>query len=300
MKKFWHETEKHNINRASANGVKKIPEEMKKNFPSLRIMTLNLRYESANDGLNSWDTNHGTGQRKEIVIDLLETYQPNIFCTQEATLSQLLFLEKSLKGYDWIGLGREGGQKGEHTAIFYEKSYLTLQNNDTFWLSRTPEKAGSKSWGATWPRIVTWACFNLENLTGPLYVFNTHFSNDSQEARKKSAKLLRDYVNRITQEKDHVFIAGDFNTVPDKEAWKVLTGGKFNDAWLSAESRSGPGFTFHGFDGLDASEENQKRIDWIIYRSPILKTPKKVEITPFEKGNRHPSDHFPVVLFSAN
>jgi endonuclease/exonuclease/phosphatase family metal-dependent hydrolase len=259
-------------------------------------MTLNLRYGNAQDGPNSWDQNHGSGNRKSIVDDLLQKYRPDIFCTQEALHYQILDIADILKGWEWTGIAREGGNKGEYSAIFYDSSTLSLLEHNTFWLSKEPDKVGSKSWNAKLPRIVTWARFRSDTFAKPLYVFNTHFSNKSTQARINSAKLLTESVNKLADGDSHVFITGDFNSSPESRVWDVLTGGKFVDAWLRAERRSGPAYTFHGFEGKDVKEKNGKRIDWILYRSRNLMKPKMVKTITYSRGKRYPSDHFPVLL----
>ena len=263
--------------------------------PPFKIMTLNLRYGNAEDGPNSWNEDRGTGNRKGIVGDLLQKYQPDIFCTQEALYYQILDLENILTGYEWTGTGREGGREDEHSAVFFDKSRLSLRDSNTFWLSKDPEVVGSTSWGAKLPRIVTWAQFHGEDLSAPFYVFNTHFSNESKQARNQSAKLLKRSVQNIAGKEATIFITGDFNSGPESKAWKILTRGQFQDTWLTAKRKSGPDFTFHGFNGLDADESVQKRIDWIIYRLSNQQKPEMVKIIPYSTEKRYPSDHFPVL-----
>ncbi|MBC8326261.1 MAG: hypothetical protein H8E27_11620 [Verrucomicrobia subdivision 3 bacterium] len=41
-----------------------------------------------------------------------------------------------------IGIGREGGQRGEFMAIFYRHARFEPLETNHFWLSDTPEKVG--------------------------------------------------------------------------------------------------------------------------------------------------------------
>ena len=43
----------------------------------LRVMTFNVRYPSPNDGANVWEN------RKDILVDAIREYEPDVFGTQE-------------------------------------------------------------------------------------------------------------------------------------------------------------------------------------------------------------------------
>ena len=73
------------------------------------------------------------------------------FGVQEATLYQMKDLEARLPDYDYVGVGRDdGATKGEFSAIFYKRSELKVLQEDSFWLSETPEKV-SVGWDAAPP-----------------------------------------------------------------------------------------------------------------------------------------------------
>ena len=65
-------------------------------------MTFNIRYASA-FGVNSWP------KRRAGVVQVIREQKPDLFGTQEGLHHQLLFMDKELPKYAWIGLGREGG-----------------------------------------------------------------------------------------------------------------------------------------------------------------------------------------------
>ena len=52
-----------------------------------------------------------------------------------------------------IGEGRDGGDKGEYSAIFYKSEKLRLEKTETFWLSESPE-VPSIGWDAALNRII--------------------------------------------------------------------------------------------------------------------------------------------------
>ena len=96
----------------------------------VHIMTFNIRYGLANDGLDSWQ------YRKQNVVNLIEHYHPDIVGLQEALGFQLAYLDSSLKHYSWIGVAREDGkQQGEYTAVLYDSTRFQMLQTATFWLS---------------------------------------------------------------------------------------------------------------------------------------------------------------------
>jgi len=116
-------------------------------------MSYNIRYNNVNDGENKWD------ERKDDVVALLNHYEPLVFGIQEGLLEQVQYIRDQSGVYDYSGVGRDdGNEKGEFTAIFYNKENLTLLTEGTFWLSETPEKV-SKDWDAALPRICSYAQF---------------------------------------------------------------------------------------------------------------------------------------------
>ncbi len=201
----------------------------------LRVMTFNIRYDNPRDGLDIW------ANRKDKVASMVQLYDADIVGMQEAQRNQIDDLAKRLPKYRWVGVGRQDGKDGgEFTPIFYRGDRLELVEHHTFWLSETPDQAGSRSWDAALPRIVTWGKFtarpqapaakgesgrSAENAAenGEFFVFNTHFDHLGLVARLESAKLLRAKVAEIAG--DHpAIVIGDFNCLPGSPPYLWLTG----------------------------------------------------------------------------
>ena len=112
----------------------------------LNVMSYNIRYNTANDGVNAWSN------RKDWVKDLVEYYGTDILCVQEALQDQVGDLLKNSR-FELEGVGRDDGKtKGEYTAVFYNKNRFKKQQSGTFWLSDTPGNP-SKGWDAQIIRI---------------------------------------------------------------------------------------------------------------------------------------------------
>lgn len=251
---------------------------------SLRVMTFNLRYASP-DGPHAWP------DRRPLVAKVFNDYAPDLVGTQEGLWGQLNDIAEDAPQYDWIGLGREGGSRGEFMAVFYKRARLEALAFDHFWLSGAPERVGSVDWGATLPRMATWVRFR-DRANGREFVCcNTHFDHRSQESREKSAALLAERVATQWAD-DALLLLGDFNAEPgDAPPYATLRGAGLTDAWETAAERSEQAGTFHGFSGPDA---DQLRIDWVLFRGPLRS--QRATVVTDGKDREYPSDHFPVLV----
>ena len=149
----------------------------------LNVMAFNIRYASAT-GANAW------AKRRDGVVKVIADQKADLIGTQEGLYHQLTFMDKELPDHKWIGVGREGGQRGEFMAIFYRSARFEPLETNHFWLSDTPEKIGSASWGNTVKRMVTWVRFLDRRTKKEFYFWNTHFDHRSQNSREKSAELI--------------------------------------------------------------------------------------------------------------
>jgi endonuclease/exonuclease/phosphatase family metal-dependent hydrolase len=254
----------------------------------LCVMTYNLKFASP-------DPPHPWPDRRPLMVELIETYAPDIIGSQEGLYPQIKDIQADCPAYDWIGLGREGGSRGEFMAIFYRLDRLEPLAFDHFWLSDTPETTGSTTWGNTNVRMVTWARF-LDRHTGQEFCcFNTHFDHRYPRARLNSAHLVLERVGRLETGLP-VILCGDFNAPAGESAtYDTLVGnGRFSDTWALAEERVGEGLnTYQGFE--PDHRRDDVRIDWILVRGDVQV--QRSEIVTFQKDGRYPSDHLPVVAW---
>ena len=119
---------------------------------SLKLMTYNIRLDIDSDGENNWSN------RKEFFTSQMQFYEPDIFGIQEAKPNQTIDIASVLSQYNNIGIGRNGLGKGESSNIFYKKERFKVLQNNTFWLSETPDVI-SKGWDAAFNRVCTYALF---------------------------------------------------------------------------------------------------------------------------------------------
>jgi endonuclease/exonuclease/phosphatase family metal-dependent hydrolase len=262
---------------------------------SLKLMTYNLKFASPTYQ-PSWEV------RRDMQIDMIRRYAPDIIGTQEGLKEQIDYLADHLPDYVVIGEGRKGGDDDEHMAIFFKRDKFRLREMQSFQLSETPEIIGSGP--EVNPRMVTWARLAFINRPtggekGPypqdyrghwennreFYVFNTHYFNgpDASLSRLNASKLILKRINELnrfgewTSERP-LFLMGDFNCRPGSPPYKVFVGDK---------DSTDP-------DLLKNSFEDPAKIDWILYKG-AAKVVKYEEVN-FNVNGVYPSDHKPIFV----
>jgi endonuclease/exonuclease/phosphatase family metal-dependent hydrolase len=245
---------------------------------TLRVMTFNLRFASDQPP-------HAWPERRPVMKRVIERAAPDVIGTQEGVYGQLRDLATDLPAYDWIGLGREGGSRGEFTAVFFRRDKFEPLAFDHFWLSDTPETIGSMTWGNRYRRMVTWVRLR-DRASGRVFEFwNTHLDHEIEAAREKAAALITERLARIDPQVP-LLLVGDFNCLAGTSAPYTVFTQKAGlvDTWLTAAQRKNEGLnTFHGYQPPQRAGE---RIDWILARAPQA-------VTDAANGQT-PSDHFPV------
>ena len=243
---------------------------------AVRIMSFNIRSADVNGTSASL--------RRQIALEEICRVAPDSLGVQEATELWMLHL-RTLPQYGIVGEGRDGGVRGEHNPILYNKETWRLEDSGTFWLSETPDKP-SLGWDAACPRICTWAALKNKK-TGETYVHvNTHFDHVGETAVAEGAKMVADFIRTRFAGK-HVVFTADMNAGPDSEAYRIMTA-LLQDTRLTAPDSKSYG-TFH--DG-----KPDVYTDWILDYILCGKTVTPLVFRTVTEGvnGRLVSDHFPL------
>jgi endonuclease/exonuclease/phosphatase family metal-dependent hydrolase len=253
-----------------------------------KVITFNIRYDNPRDSINAWPN------RKALVCEFLKTEKPDLFGLQEALWYQYEAIDSAVIGYSSVAVGRDDGRKkGEMNPLFYSTAVFDYVRDSTFWLSPTPSVAGSKGWGASLPRIVTWVELREKPGGKQIFYFNTHFAHDSDSARIMSAGILLKEVRRIAG-KNRFIITGDFNMRPDSRAYSIMTqkGAKhpfITDSFtISATPPEGPEGTTNGWSDIPRNG----RIDYVFVRYGMRV--RSIAAIVKKDGPVFISDHWPV------
>ncbi|GAB6926215.1 hypothetical protein JCM10914A_01980 [Paenibacillus sp. JCM 10914] len=251
----------------------------------LKIMSFNLRY-AANDS-HPWET------RRPLAKNLILDKQPDAIGTQEGLHRQIMDLDQDLPGYDWIGVGREGGALGEYMAIFYRTDRLKPLEQSHFWLSDTPQIISSTIWGNNIPRMATWVRFQDLQTGNTFYMVNTHLDHQSAVARQNSAELITNQIQSFAPNTP-IVLTGDFNARPGSLPHAYFTENGLSDSFDTAEQRINENLgTFHNYGDPTGGGSNN-RIDWIMHNPGWNMLRHEIVNTQF--NGQYPSDHYPVLI----
>ena len=209
----------------------------------MRVMTFNLRFENDEDGENAW------GHRRELVVEIISRYRPDILGTQEGKWSQLMYLQEHLKGYDAHLPGRTRHPHAQCSTIFIRKSCFTVVGGRDFWLSKTPDVFLSKDWDSAFPRMMSYAELQSETSGKRICAAVTHLDHIGTEARLHQAEMIAEWSKTTAIP---LIVMGDFNDSPGSAPYRVLTAPETGliDTWPVLHKRENEkSYTHHGFTG---------------------------------------------------
>jgi endonuclease/exonuclease/phosphatase family metal-dependent hydrolase len=250
---------------------------------ALKVMSFNLRRRKESDGPNTWD------HRRDAAVAVIQRHDPDLVGTQEGLPEQIDYIHDHFPEYGVLGEGRLGGRRDEHNAIFYRTEKFRVEAHGNFWLSDTPEEAGSRTWGNLVPRMATWARLVDKDTGGRFFHLNTHLDHLVPQARMRGATLIR---QRLPHDVPCV-VTGDFNALQRGGTYRYLTGhegaGLVDSRWASATPVATKwNGTFHRFTG-----RGLYRIDYILGRHVAQFS--HYAVVRDRVAGKLPSDHFPVI-----
>ena len=239
----------------------------------MKLITFNIRNALAQDGANSWQF------RKGFVYEYLLKSDADVICLQEVVPAVKQELSNVLAGvYECVGEGRlvESKEYDEINLVAYQRESFELLEKEHFWLSETPDVAGSRyETQIHWPRTCTHV--TLKDRNGVYDIFATHLDNEDESAREKGLKLI---MSRAGTKKKTV-ICGDFNDTPDHISKWI--GGRFADLTQGLP----PTYTEYGKD--------YKKIDYVFASKDVVRLSESLCDVQIKNG-LYISDHFPVCV----
>lgn len=255
----------------------------------LNVMSFNIRYDNPDDSLNNWQ------YRKDFAAKTIKNQNADIVGTQEVLVNQLNDLKSRLPEYNAIGVGREDGiEKGEYSAILYKKDRFKEIKSGYFWLSETPEVAGSKGWDGACERIATWAILEDISSKKQLFFINTHLDHVGKIARQEGVTLLLSRANALANGLP-IIMTGDFNATPESDVIKHVTDVNSPEHLIHSKDiaveKSGTDWTFHGFGKV--LMERREFIDYVFVSKGIKVA--KHSVLPEKLDDIFISDHSVVV-----
>lgn len=248
-----------------------------------KVMSFNIDAGRFQDSIYFWDV------RKEGVVEIIKREKVQLLGIQEATISQINYLDSVLTGYIRVGVASDNGiENGEFNAIYYDSERFTGIDGNTIWLSETPLKV-SKGWDANYNRIMSFAVLKDKETEREFTYFNTQFDKAGAKSRENSAKLVIKAIKEITKDRPAIF-SGSLNVTSGDRAVKYLLSQKFlYDTRALAEHRDSLTATMHSYGKTKILGIN----DYIFFTEGFKVNDHKII---FDKVNDiFISDHNPVV-----
>ncbi len=246
----------------------------------LKVMTFNLRYRTENDGVNFFDN------REPRVLEVIKKEAPMLIGFQEATDYQREFLRRELSdSYIVLGCGRKSNYRGEAPCLAYRRDMFELVKYDTFWLSDTPDVAGSRYESldqSSCARNTMYAILSPDDYDGCIAFFNTHLDHSGEKARIAGMKQTAEVIKQVGGK---FVLTGDMNDVPNSECIavaKAIEG--------AVDTTAGITHTFHNF----GRKKEEIKIDYIFTNGRALDA-YAVEDIPVD--GVYISDHYPVCAY---
>lgn len=262
----------------------------------VELMTFNLRYENKDDrGVRAWR------ERVVEIVRMVRHEEVDILGVQEGLHGQVADLRASLPDFLFEGVGRSDGNRGgEYAGIFYKHDRFELDQNNrgTMWLSDTPERAGSLSWGNKIPRIATWVRLLDRSSGQALWVINTHLDHQNQPSREKGVQLIARKLVAMNSTHEPVVWMGDFNATEGNAAIRFILGDRA--AMAKAEGFSG---LKDSFNELHSREKKRGTLhfwmsdptrQWKVDHIFVSKQAEIISAEVVRSGEPYLSDHFPV------
>lgn len=257
---------------------------------ALRVMSFNVRTSNARDGENAWPL------RRDFFFAEIARFGPTLIGFQEVMADQHDAIVERMPEYAFVGVARDDGKrKGEWALVGFRRDRFENLGGGDFWLSETPEVAGSKSWDAALTRICTWVRLRDRVTQRTLLYANTHFDHKGVQARQQAAQVIAKRVRDLARG-EPIILTGDLNVTEDTPAYAVLAKPQGDaPAWLidsyreTHPQRAPDEASFHAFKGT----RNGSRIDFIFHTRELKATASTIERNASPAG-RFPSDHYAV------
>lgn len=251
----------------------------------LKLISSNIRYENANDGIHAWEN------RRPLMQKIISDFHPDILATQEGREKQIKSLAQDLSltlvesHRDWIA-------DRMYPCLYVNEEQIKVNKSGDIWLSETPATPGSFSFKSAFPRLCTWIQVTHLVNNQDYIVVNTHLDHVLEETRLEQIKVLIREVENLNTEGLPLILMGDFNDSPESPVRKtILDSLDLKDPWI--EEGFPEETSHHGFMVNNGEQMSGYRIDWILVPQAFAVEGIRLEKKSF--NGIYPSDHYPLL-----
>lgn len=204
--------------------------------------------------------------RKEKVVERIKQQDPDVFGVAELFPWQEKYITKNFPDYH-----RAFFPKFPDAVLYARKSRYDLISSGHIFLSTTPTKNFSRTFGNFMPRLLVWMEVKVKSSGERLILASSHFDGLKQ-ARQQMVYATDNFLNRkfpgVT-----TFIAADLNIAFDSKGWEFALERKWRSAFLESGIKEKTP-THHG-----------RMVDHI-----ILKNAGHYKVSGFERIRREEGD----------
>ena len=256
----------------------------------IKVASFNVKHDSFLARRNAWQ------YRRELISDMIRPSGAAIIGVQELVPSMREDMMRRLSGYSIRGLGRNKVLEDEQSAILLKNEEVTVCFDKMFWLSKHPEKVGSRAYFSFFPRICTVCEAYVKEFDTKIRVFNTHFVHICWMARTLSVQIILRHMHELNEEERlPTILMGDMNAKPNSKPIQILSENlheypdiHLTNIWSCFDSDEIIN-TYHGFRG----KERGLPIDYIFISDELEFEEAYIDRTSFD--GRYPSDHYPLI-----
>ena len=285
----------------------------------LKVACYNIRLAPCADDDNSGDPYRNWVNRKTAVVNFVKDMNPDIIGFQEVDPGPMADLKSMLADYEIIGKHRTAQNTQRGTPVAYRKSRFTQLDGGTFWLSTTPDVAGSKGLPdgktATDGETCSWVLLRDNATQGVFCLFSTHLDWIQADCRKLQMDIAVNRAMAYVNVGIPAILVGDMNVrhgsgeITTRCPERVM-----KDALYAAPRNavSGPWRTFDGWrymaeesqcsDIMDRPDRNDfgSRCDYIFVSRDIavdsFATRNDLQPDSVSAGlPQYPSDHYAIL-----
>lgn len=185
---------------------------------SISIMSWNIRYDTPSTKQKQLDAKLELIRRSGAELVLLQEVLTieELQVREPARFRQLL----RAKANEYGIVTAEGASRVSGSSlILYDRSRFVPLKQGIHWLSETPLRPDSTSYGNTIPRFFIWAEFYDVNQSRRFTVVNTHLPRGDSTAKESSITQLCNFLEVC---KGKVVVGGDFNSLPNSSIYKRI------------------------------------------------------------------------------
>lgn len=258
----------------------------------IKVLTCNIRVDLEEDAAKGL----GWKDRREACLSVIKKQKADLIGFQEVLKGQFLDLKENLKDYFAFGFDgpemdafKEGYHGIAKNPILFSKKRFELLAASAYWLSETPLKAGSLSWGSARARNAVFVRLLDKKTNKEIRLTNLHLDHVSNEAKEGQIKVVLEEAAQYQSDFPQI-LTGDFNVGMDSKVYRDVIAAGWKDSYVQVKGNETPEGTTHGFKGNDPHRKKSKKIDFIFLNGPLKAIDTSIIKDSF-KGVL-PSDHY--------